>query len=472
MLKKLGRVFLLFLLSAIVFSLAFQSNVKGSQASKSAQDSLTIFYNRCNSSLRHVATSSAPSYQETSEYLIGSSVVGVVFLESNGTIDQNTEDWTQEEQSNVVNKIQDALNWWPNQNPSASVSFTLATVNYGVPTSYEPINRPYSDDRLWISEAMNYIGYKGNDYLTQVRNYINDLRNNALTNWAFALFVVDSSNDVDGKFADGQYSAYTHAVGGPFVVMTYTNDGWGIQDMNRVFAHEIGHVYYATDEYDNRPENSGYLDVRDNDGSQALMDNNNLVLSEGTKGQIGWLDTDGDSILDILDTFPDTTLNQFTPDPTDQSSLTYTGTVREVPLQNKNPQIPAATRRDVTINKITKVEFRIDGGAWQDAFADDGTFDEDEEAFSFTVSLANSTHVIEARGTNSVGNVETTLARDEVTCVLAPSFGLPPEIVVVVAVIFVVVVVVTATFFVLRMKNRQVTALPLPPPPPPPPPPI
>ena len=146
-------------------------------------------------------SSVTPGYYETSEYLIGSVAVGIIFLESNGTIDSSTEDWTSTEESRVVNKIQFALNWWSSRNPSAGVSFTLAS-NYRVPTSYEPINRPHSDQGLWISEAMSYLGYPGTSYFTQVRDYINDLRNNAETNWAFAMFIVDSSNDPDGKFLE------------------------------------------------------------------------------------------------------------------------------------------------------------------------------------------------------------------------------------------------------------------------------
>jgi parallel beta-helix repeat protein len=363
---------------------------------------------------------SSPGYYETSEYLIGSVAVGVVFLESNGSIDTKTENWNSTEESQVVSKIQVALNWWSIQNPSANVSFVL-TLNYRVPTSYEPINRPaHADEYLWIGEAMTNLGYPprpGTDprveYNWQTSSYVNSLRDSFGTDWAFVIFVVDSSNDADGAFTDNSF-AYAY-LGGPLLVMTYDNKGWGIARMGNVTAHEMGHIFYATDEYNDIPDYSGYLNVLDIDNSGALMDVSVLEsgLSNGTRGQIGWRDTDGDGIQDIVDTFPDTILNSYSPDPTNKSTLTYTGTVTEIPYPNNNPY---GTGRDVTINTITNVEFRVDGGAWINATSDDGSFDEFEESFSFTTPpLSPGTHIIKVRGINSVGNIETTYASDEVT---------------------------------------------------------
>ncbi len=63
------------------------------------------------------------------------------------------------------------------------------------PTSYEPISRPQSDQGLWIGEVMGKLGYdRSTSYFTQVRDYVNDLRATYQADWAFAIFVVDSSN--------------------------------------------------------------------------------------------------------------------------------------------------------------------------------------------------------------------------------------------------------------------------------------
>ena len=54
---------------------------------------------------------------------------------------------------------------------------------------------------------------------------------------------------------------------------------------------------------------------------------------------------------------------------------------------------------------VAAVEFRVDGGEWASAQAADGAFDSPREAFKFTVpqSLAEGSHVVEARAQNSAG---------------------------------------------------------------------
>lgn len=357
-----------------------------------------------------------PGFYETSEYMIGTVAVGVIFLESNGAIDPDTETWTTAEETNVQNEITQGLNWWKSQNPNAGINFVYDW-HFKVPTSYEPIIHPSGGtdntyEKLWVSEAMAYLGYTSGDWFARTRSYINALRTSKGTDWAYAIYVVDSSNDADGCFSDG-WCAYTYY--GAFVVMTYDNDGWGISNMDRVTAHETGHIFWATDEYNGITEYSGYLNAADVEGSGCLMDNNNLCLSTGTQLQVGWRDTDYDGILDIVDTNPDTTLNPYTPDPTSNTTLTYTGSATVVPYPNNNPQ-PSNSGNSVTINKITKVEYRVDGGAWIGAIAVDGLFDEPVETFTFTTSsLSPGQHIIEARALNSVGNYDPTPASDTVT---------------------------------------------------------
>lgn len=52
-----------------------------------------------------------PGYYESSEYLIGSVAVGIIFLESNSAVDLSTEDWTSTRESRVVNEITSGLSW-------------------------------------------------------------------------------------------------------------------------------------------------------------------------------------------------------------------------------------------------------------------------------------------------------------------------------------------------------------------------
>jgi hypothetical protein len=373
--------------------------------------------------LLHSRNSPGPGYYDTSEYLIGSVGVGVIFLESNGSIDPSTENWNTTETTNVQNQITQAMTWWVNQNLWAGVSYVL-DVHVAVPTSYEPIIHPSAItnpayEKLWVSEAMASLGYGSGDWMKRTRDYVNAMRTAKGTDWGLAVFLVDSSNDFDGCFSDG-YCAYAY-LGGPFIVMTYDNDGWGISGMNQVMAHETGHIFWATDEYNGITEYSGYLNAADVEGSGCLMDTNALMLSSGTKLQVGWRDSDGDTIQDIVDTFPETVLNPYPQDPTSQQILAYTGNATEIPYPNNNPQ-PGCPGNDVTVNKIMMVFYRIDGGNWYPTIPSDGSYDQPMENYGFsTPPLPHGPHFIETYAMNTVGNIDSTPASDTVTIDNAPS---------------------------------------------------
>ncbi len=369
--------------------------------------------------------SPTPNHFEISEYLIGRVAVGVILLESNGTVDSSTENWTPTRESQVISEIQAGLSWLASYEPNADVSFVY-DIHYGVPTSYEPITRSSTDQDLWISEAMESLGYFDHPFRPRVRDYINALREDLDADWAFAIFVVDSLNDPDGCFTNdrsdgkGKRSAYAY-LGGPFFVMTYDNGGYGIYNMDYVTAHEACHIFYATDEYNGRTEKSGYLGIDDLEGSGCIMEKRGWLwwwLCTNSKQQLGWRDSDGDGLQDIIDTYPDSTLHPFFPAPTNKSVLTYVGFVSVSPYPNNNP---SGHFRDITINTITAIEFRVDGGAWQDAIAEDGSFDEAIEEFFFsTPYLSEGIHTIETRGVNSVGNIEPTYDVDTVIVDVSP----------------------------------------------------
>ncbi len=358
-----------------------------------------------------LAPPGAASWQ-TSEFMMGSVVVSLVLLESNGAIDTQTENWTPTQQSQVVSECLAGINWWISQYPYsvAPLSFTWE-YHYGVPTGYEPIKRPSSDDSLWIADAMTDLGYSctpATAYST-VRTYDNDLRNSYNKDWAYTIFVVDSSGAPGGTFTDG-YFAYSY-IGGPYLVMTYDNDGWGISRMDQVVAHETGHIFRAGDEYC-QPGYSccssssyyGYLKIQNtNCGTNpaCLMNDDELALCSVTKQQIGWRDTDADGIPDILDVAPTATLTPYAPDPTTNTALTYTGSaaVGYYPDQ-LNPGY------NVTVNRIANVQYRVDGGGWLNCTPTDGAFDGATEGYTFTTApLSAGTHTLEARAVDTSGNV-------------------------------------------------------------------
>jgi hypothetical protein len=203
--------------------------------------------------------------------------------------------------------------------------------------------------------------------------------------------------------------------------------------MDAVMAHEISHSFYALDEYygAGRPcaETRGYLDVENQNSEYpygaggcdinrpfCLMRSVALSVAQlcnYTKGQIGWWDTDGDSIPDILDTCPETELYEYPPDPCSTFTPTYAGSSWVTMLPNQNP---SGRGNDITINRILKVEYRVDGGAWNEASPNDGAWGGGYEGYNFTTDpLSGGTHVIEARALHTYGNVDTTPAVDTLT---------------------------------------------------------
>jgi hypothetical protein len=366
-------------------------------------------------------------YYDVSEYMLGSVAVGIILPESNGAIDPNTENWTQLEMDNVTSEIIAGFNWHVSKADWRTLTF-YTVFTYQVPTGYEPITRSSGEEALWDNECFTAMGY-GSAYPGYP--YVTALRDSIGTDWASCVFVIDSSNDADGMFTDGRFG-YT-MLGGPKVVMTYKNDGWGIANMDAVLAHEICHAFYALDEYYEAghgcTEISGYQAIENQNsmypggaGGCALNILNCIMRSVPlgtarvclyTKGQLGWNDTDNDSIPDILDTFPETTLNPYAPDPDTAQTPTYTGQADVTKLANLNPY---GKHNNITLNRIAKVEWRVDGGPWFDAIPTDGVWDSGSEAFHFTSTpVGSGPHVYEARAYHTYGNIDPTPAVDTLT---------------------------------------------------------
>jgi len=360
---------------------------------------------------------------EISEYMIGKVAVGIILPESTGS----GENWTSPRQSDVVSKIQQAMEWWRLRRPTAHLTFYY-DIHLSVSTTYEPIQMSSLDEGLWINDVLAKLGYSDSDYFERCYSYDNAIRNSLNTDWAFAIFVADSYYDTDGEFSDSAF-AYAY-LGGPFEVMTYKNDLYGIAAMPDVCAHETGHIFFALDEYagsSSPSERSGYYNTVNGNYEVGGTTNvacimrgdigpyeSNSVCSY-THEQIGHRDLNSNSIEDVVDVPPETTLNPYSPDPSTQGTLNYTGTCTVVPLQNQNSQDHTLPPPNVTINTIAGVDYRVDGGAWQPATASDGAFDEPQEAFKFTVALGVGTHTIEARARDTAPNVDPTPASDTVT---------------------------------------------------------
>lgn len=373
-----------------------------------------------------------PGYYQTSEFMIGRVAVGIILTESDGSLDPPTEDWTSQEQQKVFSEIVAAMNWWADREPRANLTFYYDDhFTSPLSTGYEPINRPHTDQGLWIGQVMGGLGYGASSYFTRVRDYNNVLRNQYQTDWAFTIFVVDSSNDGDNKFSDG-YFAYAY-LGGPFMVMTYGNNGYGPSNMDAVTAHEMGHIFHALDQYHSARQScayrSGYLYVENQNSQYGNCSSNETSIMRGqvwpyrigavdyyARGQVGWWDSDGDDILDPVDTTLEITLEPQAENSALEGVVTYFGLVKDIPY-------PSPIRPPVTINTITSVQYRLNGGQWLAVPPGDGAFDSASESYALiTESLAPGVYIVDVRAINSAGGSQI-LAEGDILIIPDPVDG-------------------------------------------------
>jgi len=355
-------------------------------------------------SAKVVAGSPRPASIQTSEFMIGKVAVGIILPESAGA----NENWSSARQDTVIQKITAGCNWWATMGTNAHLTFYY-DVHRSVPTRYEPIELASSQDSLWISEVLSNMGYSGADTIVQNDNYLNAVRSQLGTDWAFSYFVVDDLNDANSAFSDG-FFAYTY-VGGPRTVMTYNNGGWNIANMDLVAAHEMGHIFWAADEYCQVGysccdfNSYGYLNIPNSNCAYnnpasvdcMMLDNSPVALCAFSRQQIGWKDSNSNGLYDPADTTVALSFDTASSGPT----FVFSGVAAD-------QACPSPTHTPCTINKITNVWFRLDQAAWQLAAPADGAFNSSEEAFGFTVGpLAFGTHVVDVLAANSVGKTTT-----------------------------------------------------------------
>lgn len=371
---------------------------------------------------------------DTSSYMFGSAYLQVVFLESDGSEEPESEDWTASQKQQVLDGIRNGMDFWENQAPDR-LSFSGVYAADTVHTGVEPIrgnaytgNDPCQNQWRWMGDVMKAYGMLPGDFDCSDDDYVvnvwaaniifgHELRNAQGTDWAFTVYVVDSENDGDGMFADGKF-AYA-ARNGPYMVLTYDNDGWGIDRMDRVAAHETGHIFGATDEYNGVTETWGYLWEQETPNSGCIMDDSSWCVSSGSAKQIGWRDSDSDGLADPLDTVPDLDARGFQApaDPTSDATPDLSGEAADVPYPAA-PEFQNYGYNSISVNDVTDVTLAVDGTT---TTTSPSPADPHLAPWSLTTDpLADGTHQLTVSAANQVGGSDPDPVTREITVDTTP----------------------------------------------------
>ena len=368
------------------------------------------------------------------EFMLGDVYVTVVFMESNETViavnptdnglEPDSEDWTAQSIAETKQRITEGLQWWEDTLATITdkhelnfqIDFTYADTP--VATAYEPIAN-YSDKyQDWGYDFLRTRGYNSGTSTinADVRDFNHRQRIANDADWAFTMFVLNDENDEDGRFRTG--GSFTRAfafAGGQFLVAPASRPA-------STFAHETGHIFWAMDEYSGGAsygKRRGYYDTQNLNGRRDNPDpdfiqadsimssgNNpgdplyeayaNHVSPASTLAMIGWQDSDGDGVFDVLDVPHQLTGNGYY----DVSSERYrfVGNSKVQTLPNLNS---SGYGNDITINEISRVEYRIDGGDWTTALSP-GVYEID---LDLSIPVPAGSQSIDIRSVDSVTGV-------------------------------------------------------------------
>lgn len=356
----------------------------------------------------HISTTLSSGERAISSYMIGSIALQVIFVESSISSGTATEDWQPDQIQAISKQVQSALDWWKDQMPLAKLEFLLEISVAEVQT--EPITLGVQEERLWIQEAFTKKGFTQSNHFEQAYASANALREKYAANWASTIFIVNSSNDEDGRFSDGLF-AYAY-VQGPFMVLTSKAGNYGETQLAPVIAHELAHIFGALDQYEAAQvpcsQRSGYLYTHTSNSQWQKCGSNKPSimidpvsafhsghLDDSARAQLGYVDQNNNGVLDLIDTIPKLAISMYKDTQNGYPQLWIIATEQGFP----SPIAP-----QISINTISRIELRIDQGEWLVLAPNDGAYDSAQEQLMFTLPLYQNQKTVEIRAINSIGN--------------------------------------------------------------------
>ena len=365
-------------------------------------------------------------WRDTSELMLGRVAVSILFPESDGSVDPNRYDWTPALQDSVIRSATRGLLKWTELAAARGVSLTfLLEIDPALPTRYEPIQHPVSEEQNWIQDVLEpLVGYRG-DAVAMGYDLANAVRARLGTQWSALIFAVQDDSSSTGHFPDG-YIAHAQ-LGGPWYIVPINNLNTKSARLDFYMEHEMTHMFWALDEfpasyawwncqlttgYFNQPNSNSSLPFLTSDGRNACLQTVTQCLMTGnypdsvcsaTLHQIGWVDQDRSGVLDLFETRPLIRADSTKYVGAIGLPIPVAGTASDVALPNQNPFWFGAGD-SITVATIDSTWYRVDGGSWIPIVPDDGIYDEGEERFHISIASPGlGDHKLELQALNSNG---------------------------------------------------------------------
>jgi hypothetical protein len=210
------------------------------------------------------------------DYLEGSVAVGVVIVDG-PTADLQ---FSNAENIKIVAEIQAGLSFLAGVNPNAGLTFFYDTQFPSIDVPANP-GLPAEDlEKHWREPTLAAIG------ATSSGDYARRIKQNLGTQWAYVVYFI--------KYP-AKHFGYAS---GDRIVMQYPVGNWHVDDTDRVFAHETGHIFGAPDEYKDSGCTCGgahgrFGEPNDNCESCAgtrkcIMKYNDFAMCKYTYRHLGW----------------------------------------------------------------------------------------------------------------------------------------------------------------------------------------
>lgn len=246
-----------------------------------------------------------------SETMVGLVNAATFFVESNGSIDANQYTWTQADIDNVKLQVIDAWSIWSYTASLNGRSVTAVMDWYeaasGSAQGYEPVVHSGAQDGLWIGAIMTNLGYNQPGYFAQLDAFNHARRGQVGADRSFSCFIAYNPSGAPTQLTDGAIG-YAY-LGGPYTQILWRANGWSSSQINRVYGHEVGHIFHAFDEYSsstasnctrsfNGRVNSNYQGSPCNGATACVMIDNSFTGSGATRRwnlcshtpyHLGWL---------------------------------------------------------------------------------------------------------------------------------------------------------------------------------------